>query len=394
MGLAAVCFGAAYRTWHLPLPLAALCRAAGRLRRRRAERAADRAARASGADRDARHVLAVPRRRRRDDASGAVNYTGFPSGFLFLGQGYLGGVDPGAVADLRRDRRRRMSCCCIARCRPRVVRDRVHSRRARATPRSRSHGASASSTCCRGWWRASRRSSTSRISGRPDRTRAPATSSTRSRPWSSAARRCSADAARSGGTLLGLFALAVLQTGLHLAAWPSELTGVLTGVLLLATIAADRHIRRHARVRAADRRGARGEEQSGCGALRHDPRRLAHRRRHQRLARSLGVSTGARPPDGRAAPAATPRRTVIAMMPKAKGDPYFVSCRAGAEEAARELDVELDLGRPDQPRRRQAERAGRELDHAQGGRDRGRGREPGRHLHGAAQGARARHPGR
>ena len=29
------------------------------------------------------------------------------------------------------------------------------------------------------------------------------------------------------------------------------------------------------------------------------------------------------------------------MMPKAKGDPYFVSCLAGAEEAARELGVEL-----------------------------------------------------
>jgi ABC-type sugar transport system substrate-binding protein len=29
------------------------------------------------------------------------------------------------------------------------------------------------------------------------------------------------------------------------------------------------------------------------------------------------------------------------MMPKAKGDPYFVSCRIGAEEAARELGVEL-----------------------------------------------------
>jgi rhamnose transport system permease protein len=29
------------------------------------------------------------------------------------------------------------------------------------------------------------------------------------------------------------------------------------------------------------------------------------------------------------------------MMPKAKGDPYFVSARAGAEEAARELDVDL-----------------------------------------------------
>ena len=29
------------------------------------------------------------------------------------------------------------------------------------------------------------------------------------------------------------------------------------------------------------------------------------------------------------------------MMPKAKGDPYFISCRAGAEEAAQELGVEL-----------------------------------------------------
>jgi len=35
------------------------------------------------------------------------------------------------------------------------------------------------------------------------------------------------------------------------------------------------------------------------------------------------------------------RRLVIAVMPKAKGDPYFVSCRAGAEEAAREANVEL-----------------------------------------------------
>jgi len=32
---------------------------------------------------------------------------------------------------------------------------------------------------------------------------------------------------------------------------------------------------------------------------------------------------------------------VIAMMPKAKGDPYFISCKLGAEEAAKELGVEL-----------------------------------------------------
>ena len=42
------------------------------------------------------------------------------------------------------------------------------------------------------------------------------------------------------GTLLGLFAISVLRNGLQLAALPSELAGVLTGTLLLATIAIDR----------------------------------------------------------------------------------------------------------------------------------------------------------
>jgi rhamnose transport system permease protein len=44
--------------------------------------------------------------------------------------------------------------------------------------------------------------------------------------------------------------------------------------------------------------------------------------------------------DARPAPGGA-RRPVIAMMPKAKGDPYFVSCLVGAEQAARELGVEL-----------------------------------------------------
>src|SRR5262249_41511104 len=50
------------------------------------------------------------------------------------------------------------------------------------------------------------------------------------------------------GTLLGLFALSVLQNGLHLAALPSELTGVLTGFLLLLAIILEIVIsgRRHA----------------------------------------------------------------------------------------------------------------------------------------------------
>src|SRR5690606_17883461 len=42
------------------------------------------------------------------------------------------------------------------------------------------------------------------------------------------------------GTLLGLFLLAVLQNGLQLAALPSELIGVLTGVVLVVAIGVDR----------------------------------------------------------------------------------------------------------------------------------------------------------
>jgi rhamnose transport system permease protein len=64
------------------------------------------------------------------------------------------------------------------------------------------------------------------------------------------------------------------------------------------------------------------------------------------LVRSIASSAGrngAAPaqPSGQPAAAPAPRRPVIAMMPKAKGDPYFISCRAGAEEAARDLGVEL-----------------------------------------------------
>jgi rhamnose transport system permease protein len=154
------------------------------------------------------------------------------------------------------------------------------------------------------------------------------------------------------GTFLGLFAIAVLQNGLHLAALPSELAGVLTGGLLLATIAIDRHLGRRrvpgSRPREAVRElpGWRAEDEEDvivknsqvavlCGAILAGALIVAAT--NVWLVRS--VTTGANPSAARPAPAG--RRLVIAMMPKAKGDPYFVSCRAGAEEAARELNVDL-----------------------------------------------------
>lgn len=147
------------------------------------------------------------------------------------------------------------------------------------------------------------------------------------------------------GTVLGLFALAVLRNGLHLAALPSELTGVLTGTLLVATIAIDR-------LRAGAARAAERASRLDTGEI--DVRNsqvavlcativagsLIVAGTNVWLVRSL-TSPGSPAAAGSAAPASSTRRPVIAMMPKAKGDPYFVSCRAGAEEAAKEFGVDV-----------------------------------------------------
>ncbi len=146
-----------------------------------------------------------------------------------------------------------------------------------------------------------------------------------------------------GGTVLGLFAISVLRNGLQLAALPSELAGVLTGTLLLATIALDR-----LRLRGRPSPEVPAEEDVKnsqvavlCATIVAGSLIVAGT--NVWLVRSL--------PQGAAPTAVTAgapmmslpakRRPVIAMMPKAKGDPYFISCRAGAEEAAQELGVEL-----------------------------------------------------
>jgi rhamnose transport system substrate-binding protein/rhamnose transport system permease protein len=149
------------------------------------------------------------------------------------------------------------------------------------------------------------------------------------------------------GTVLGLFSLSVLRNGLRLAALPSELAGVLTGTLLLATIAIDR-------LRAAATHDVYSPDRSSdeafdvknsqvavlCAAMLVGSLIVAGT--NVWLVRSLvpAASSGASVMPS-VAPAPNGRRPVIAMMPKAKGDPYFVSCRVGAEEAATELGVEL-----------------------------------------------------
>src|SRR5256714_4361757 len=160
------------------------------------------------------------------------------------------------------------------------------------------------------------------------------------------------------GTVLGLFAIVILQNGLRLSAQPTELAGILTGALLVGTILIDRL---SARVRSArqarfdfsqitNRQSANGNRQSLEEGFEVRNSQIAilsavvlvaafivagsnwwsmHSLRQElKGPGALGKTTSGHKP-------------VIALMPKAKGDPYFVSCKQGADEAAKELGVEL-----------------------------------------------------
>lgn len=140
------------------------------------------------------------------------------------------------------------------------------------------------------------------------------------------------------GTLLGLFAIVILQNGLRLAALPTELAGILTGALLIATICIDRlSTKSQARTPALPGEFEVKNSQVAfiCAAILAAGLLIAGS--NWLLVRSL-TATGNQSQPVATAPT---KRTVVGMMPKAKGDPYFVSCRKGAEEAAQELGVEL-----------------------------------------------------
>ncbi|HKQ73663.1 MAG TPA: substrate-binding domain-containing protein [Blastocatellia bacterium] len=159
------------------------------------------------------------------------------------------------------------------------------------------------------------------------------------------------------GTALGLFAIVILQNGLRLAALPAELAGILTGALLVITICVDRFLGTRASSPAVTAGTAIfGSRQAGTPALPGEEIEVKNSQvailsaviltaalivagSNWLLVRSL--KQGSNNNAASASSSATVKRTTVAMMPKAKGDPYFVSCRKGAEEAARELGVDL-----------------------------------------------------
>jgi rhamnose transport system permease protein len=154
------------------------------------------------------------------------------------------------------------------------------------------------------------------------------------------------------GTVLGLVAIAVLQNGLRLSDLPAELAGVLTGTLLLLAIGFDRWAGRARPVApAADLEGEEFTVKNSqvaviCGVILAAAGIVAAS--NVWLARSLTQSLQGRAdaptPSGSgsaSAPAPRSRPITVAMMPKSKGNAYFIACRKGAEEAAAELGVTL-----------------------------------------------------
>jgi rhamnose transport system substrate-binding protein len=357
MGLAAVVFGAAYRDWHVPIAgAAALAMLAGV------------AGGALNAVLVARldilpiivtlGTFSLFRGIAEGLTEGAVNYTNFPARFVALGQGYLWGVVPA-----------QLTVFAVVLAMYAVL---LHR-----------------SVIGRAWYAIGFGAAGARYAGIPVAARlalayvlSGAVSSVAAIVYVAHMGQAKSDAGTGyeldaitavvlggtsvfggrgtlGGTVIGLFALSVLRNGLHLAALPSELTGVLTGTLLVATIAADR-VRAHARARSnvyftrpAERLPVTDPVSQAedfvvknsqvavlCAAILGGSLMIAAT--NVWLIRWVALPARATATSSLAfGPAPGTHKPVIAVMPKAKGDPYFVSCRAGAEEAAKELGVDL-----------------------------------------------------
>ncbi len=171
------------------------------------------------------------------------------------------------------------------------------------------------------------------------------------------------------GTLLGLLCLIVLQNGLRLAGQPSEIAGLLTGAVLVGAIAASQFLfRPKARPVAA---AASSESQNpdeldmknsqlallvaailGGAALIAVSNFSLSRAVRDVAAAHAAAPAGSSSAAASSAHAAAPvpaERPVLALTPKAKADPYFVSCKQGADEAAAELGVDLLWDAPTDP---------------------------------------------
>jgi rhamnose transport system substrate-binding protein len=154
------------------------------------------------------------------------------------------------------------------------------------------------------------------------------------------------------GTIMGLFAIVVLQNGLRMADRPvwltshlgGEMAGILTGLLLLLAIGLDWRLSSHrSKILSTAQTSRLNEEefemknsQLAVLSVVILAAALIVAGGNYMLIKSLPQTSAIGGPSP--APA---KQMTIAMMPKSKGNSYFVACQKGAEEAAKELGVNL-----------------------------------------------------
>ncbi len=155
------------------------------------------------------------------------------------------------------------------------------------------------------------------------------------------------------GTFLGLIVIVVLQNGLRLCGQTTDIANMLVGAILIGAMLLDRAAKRTSTVQALRTTEPSEEELdlknsqlailcvailAGAAMITLSNRRLADAIKTTVTAAPV-AGTAVGPSQPAPAPAAAPIR--VAMLPKTKTDPYFVSCKEGADAAAAELGVEL-----------------------------------------------------
>ncbi len=145
------------------------------------------------------------------------------------------------------------------------------------------------------------------------------------------------------GTLLGLFVIIVLQNGLRLSGYDSNVANMLIGAILITTILVDRASRKQAVQQTETTSKKEFDMKNGqlaalCTAIVVAACIIAFSNRQLVDAiRSMPTAS-----TGNAADRPGPGKTLqVAMLPKTKTDPYFVSCKEGADAAAAELGIDL-----------------------------------------------------
>ena len=148
------------------------------------------------------------------------------------------------------------------------------------------------------------------------------------------------------GTFLGLFVIIVLQNGLRLSGGDSNLANMLIGVILITTILVDRASRSEDSQSTETRNEKEFNMKNAqlaalCIAILAAAGIIAYS--NHRLVQAIAVRPAvlevadAKPTGG----GGQTKALQIAILPKTKTDPYFVSCKEGANAAAAELGANL-----------------------------------------------------